>query len=87
VDNSDKKIYSNPECGTIVDESIVNKNAIEFFLVSASVNQGTSTPTKYQCIYNKIVHQNNFLELSSDYIQQLTYNLCHLYLNWFGSIR
>ena len=70
----------NPKPGTVVDTDITAPDALEFFLISQSVTQGTATPTRYQCIYNDC----NF---SADYLQKITYQLCHMYYNWFGTIR
>ena len=41
---------SNPETGTLVTESIVEKDS--FLLISQKSNQGISAPVKYQIIYN-----------------------------------
>jgi aubergine len=71
--------FENPLPGTVVDTGIVNNSALEFFLVSQNVNQGTATPTRYQCIYNTA-------NLGIDYLETLTFKLCHLYFNWFGSL-
>jgi aubergine-like protein len=61
--------FSNPVCGTVLDKHITNKGAFEFFLISANVNQGTATPTKYQVLYNEIYNKNEIVELNSDYVQ------------------
>jgi len=47
----------------------------DFFIVSQSVNQGTVNPTCYDVIYDET-------QLSPNFIQRLTYKLCHLYYNW-----
>eukprot|EP01027_Heterolobosea_sp_BB2_P004320 GEZU01006589.1.p2 GENE.GEZU01006589.1~~GEZU01006589.1.p2 ORF type:complete len:262 (+),score=81.33 GEZU01006589.1:709-1494(+) len=70
----------NPIPGTVVDTDITNHNALEFFLVAQTVNQGTATPTRYQCVYNEA-------SFSADYLQNLTFQLCHMYYNWFGTVR
>lgn len=70
----------NPVPGTIVDTDITHPDALEFFLVSQKVTQGTVNPTKYQVIFNEP-------KFSADYIQLLTHQLCHSYFNWFGTIR
>lgn len=70
----------NPAPGTVVDTEITHPDALEFFLVSQRVTQGTATPTKYQVVWNDP-------KFSADYIQTLTYQLCHSYFNWFGTIR
>jgi len=80
LQSSDSDGLSNPAPGTIVDTDITGPGALEFFLVSQSVTQGTATPTRYQCIHNDC-------KFSADYLQTLTYKLCHMYYNWFGTIR
>eukprot|EP01080_Neovahlkampfia_damariscottae_P008147 gene8147-12608_t len=72
--------FVNPSPGTIVDTGITNHEALEFFLVSQNANQGTATPTRYQCIKNTA-------KFGIDYLETLTFKLCHLYFNWFGTIR
>lgn len=71
---------SNPTPGTVVDTGIINKDCEEFFLVSQNVNQGSATPTRYQCIKNDA-------NLNSKFLQSLTFQLCHMYYNWFGTVR
>lgn len=66
---------NNPSPGTVVDTEITNKDALEFFLISQHVNQGTATPTRYQCIHNSS-------KFTNGYLQTLTYQLCHHYYNW-----
>jgi len=78
----DDKRYYNPNPGTIVDSEITN--GFEFFLVAQQVTQGTATPVRYRCIKNEFSHEK---KLSVDQIQLLTFQLCHLYFNWFGTIR
>ena len=75
-----KNNFENPPPGTVVDTGITNHDGLEFFLISQSVNQGTATPTRYQCIHNTA-------NLGIDYLESLTFKLCHLYFNWFGTIR
>nr|AFX89028.1 argonaute 2a [Mayetiola destructor] len=60
--------------GTIVDTEIVRSNPNEkhFFLVSHQALKGVARPTKYSVIYDNGQHD-------IDDIQQLTYNLCHLF--------
>jgi aubergine-like protein len=72
--------FSNPPPGTVIDTAIVQPKVIEFFLIAHHANQGTATPTKYQCLSN----ESNW---SSDQFQNITYKLCHAYYNWFGCIR
>jgi len=85
----DKDRIENPICGTVLDKSITNRGALEFFMISAFVNQGTATPTRYQCLVNDFYspEDGSLTTLSSDYLQNVTFKLCHLYYNWFGSVR
>jgi aubergine-like protein len=70
----------NPPPGTIVDSGCVHKDWYDFFLVSQSVRQGTVTPTHYHVVFDTT-------GIAPDYIQMLTYKMCHLYYNWAGTIR
>ncbi|ALC44711.1 AGO2, partial [Drosophila busckii] len=64
--------YNNVDPGTIVDRTIVHPNEIQFFLVSHQSIQGTAKPTRYNVIENAG-------NLDIDLLQQLTYNLCHMF--------
>ncbi|XP_041452382.1 protein argonaute-2 [Drosophila obscura] len=64
--------FNNVEPGTVVDTIIVHPNEMQFFLVSHQAIQGTARPTRYNVIENTG-------NLDIDLIQQLTYNLCHLF--------
>ncbi|SPP87304.1 blast:Protein argonaute-2 [Drosophila guanche] len=64
--------FNNVEPGTVVDRTIVHPNEMQFFLVSHQAIQGTARPTRYSVIENTG-------KLDIDVIQQLTYNLCHLF--------
>jgi len=70
----------NPQSGSIVDSGITHRGAMEFFLVAQFVTQGTAVPVKYQCLVNTA-------NLSMEFLQELTFKLCHLYFNWNGPIR
>jgi aubergine-like protein len=71
---------NNPIPGTVVDSVITEPDAQEFFLISQHVNQGSATPTHYQVVENDP-------KFNSDYLQDLTFKLCHCYFNWFGTVR
>jgi len=71
---------SNPVPGTVVDTSIVDKEFLDFYLIPQNVREGTVTPTKFQVVYNRS-------GFNIDLIQSLTYSLCHMYYNWFGTVR
>ena len=56
-----------------------NHNNFEFYIQPQYVNQGSATPTCFHVAYGNL----NFPEL----IPKFTYDLCHLYSNWQGSVR
>lgn len=70
----------NPPPGTIVDVEVTRPEWYDFFIISQSVRQGTVSPTHYNVVYDSGT-------LKPDYMQRLTYKLCHLYYNWPGVIR
>ncbi|XP_064631456.1 piwi-like protein 1 [Lineus longissimus] len=72
----------NPPPGTVVDDVVTNANWYDFFIISQSVRQGSVSPTHYNVIFNTMPPT-----MSPDRMQQLTYKLCHLYVNWPGTIR
>ena len=48
----------------------------DFYLISQSSRQGTVNRVHYKVLYNKVK------EFSAEYIQRLSYKLCHMYYNW-----
>lgn len=58
--------------GTVVDTVITNPTEESFFLASHEGIQGTTRPTCYHKLYDDN-------DLSPDWLQKLTYYLCHLY--------
>lgn len=72
----------------------MNKDWYDFFVVSQSARQGkcflienvvniitgTVSPTHYHVVKDSS-------GLQPEYLQLLTYKLCHLYYNWPGTIR
>ncbi|XP_043279491.1 piwi-like protein Ago3 isoform X2 [Venturia canescens] len=70
----------NPSPGTIVDSMVTRRNWYDFFLVPQTSHQGTVSPTHYIVIYDAA-------EMKADYIQRLSFKLCHLYYNWPGTVR
>lgn len=70
----------NPPPGTVVDSVVTDPAKYDFFLVSQSVRDGTVSPTSYNVIHDGI-------HWSPDIMQKLSYNLCHLYFNWSGTVR
>ncbi|KAH0619368.1 hypothetical protein JD844_019417, partial [Phrynosoma platyrhinos] len=70
----------NPPPGTVIDVEVTRPEWYDFFIVSQSVRSGTVSPTHYNVIYDSSA-------LKPDYMQRLTYKLCHMYYNWPGVIR
>ncbi|KAH7055312.1 Piwi domain-containing protein [Linnemannia elongata] len=68
--NSDRS--GNCESGTVVDTVISHPTEFDFYLQSHAGLQGTSRCAQYCVLYD----ENKF---SSDDLQQLTFNLCHVY--------
>ncbi|XP_030374634.1 protein argonaute-2 [Scaptodrosophila lebanonensis] len=69
---TDRNKFNNVEPGTIVDRVIVHPNEPQFFMVSHQSIQGTAKPTRYN-----IIEDTGNLDI--DLLQQLTYNLCHMF--------
>ena len=76
-ENEDK--YYNPYSGLLVLDGVTNRNFFEFYIQPQQVNQGCATPTCYHVAYGNL----NFPEI----IPKFTFDLCHIYSNWEGSIR
>ena len=60
-------------------DGVINPNNFEFYIQPQYVNQGSATPTCFHVAYGNL----NFPEL----IPKFTFDLCHLYSNWQGSVR
>uniref|UniRef100_A0A6P4FCJ8 Protein argonaute-2-like n=1 Tax=Drosophila rhopaloa TaxID=1041015 RepID=A0A6P4FCJ8_DRORH len=71
-DPSQYNKFNNVDPGTVVDRTIVHPNEMQFFMVSHQSIQGTAKPTRYNVIENTG-------NLDIDLLQQLTYNLCHMF--------
>ncbi|KAH8258621.1 hypothetical protein KR038_002221, partial [Drosophila bunnanda] len=64
--------FNNVCPGTVVDRTIVHPNEVQFFLVSHLSIQGTAKPARYTVLENTG-------RLDIDLLQQLTFNLCHMF--------
>ena len=73
------KGYSNPGSGLLVIDGVTNRNYFEFYIQPQEVTQGSATPTCFHVAYGNL----DFPEL----IPKFTYDLCHIYSNWQGTIR
>ncbi|MBN3296088.1 PIWL1 protein, partial [Amia calva] len=71
---------SNPPPGTVIDTEVTRPEWYDFFIVSQAVRLGSVSPTHYNVVYDSS-------GLKPDYMQRLTYKLCHMYYNWQGIIR
>ncbi|KAF9432731.1 Eukaryotic translation initiation factor 2C [Entomortierella beljakovae] len=65
--------------GTVIDTMITHPTEFAFYLQSHSGIQGTSRST----LYHVLLDENSF---TSDSLQQLTFNLCHMYCRCTKSI-
>jgi hypothetical protein len=71
--------YINPGAGLLVTDGVISKNRFEFFIQPQQVTGGSATPTKFHVAYGNM----NFPEI----IPKFTYDLCHIYSNWQGTVR
>lgn len=71
---------TNPEYGTIVDNTVTRAEWYDFYLISQSTTQGTVNPTHYN-----VIHDTS--GLLPDHLQKLSHKLTHMYYNWPGTIR
>ncbi|XP_050438179.1 piwi-like protein Siwi isoform X2 [Adelges cooleyi] len=75
-----KEGLQNPPAGTIVDSVVTVPTKYDFYLIAQQLRHSTVTPTHYRVIEDT-------LNLKPEYMQTLTYKLCHMYYNWSGTIR
>ena len=71
--------YFNPSAGLLVADEVTSKNKFEFFIQPQQVTGGSATPTRFHVAYGNM----NFPEI----IPKFTYDLCHIYSNWQGTVR
>jgi aubergine-like protein len=71
--------YNNPGPGLLVIDGVTNRNYFEFYIQPQEVTQGSATPTCFHVAYGNL----NFPE----FIAKFTYDLCHIYSNWQGTVR
>ena len=71
--------YSNPGPGLLVIDGVTNRNFFEFYIQPQEVTQGSATPTCFHVAFGNL----NFPEM----IAKFTYDLCHIYSNWQGTVR
>ena len=78
-DNNGNDTYFNPYSGLLVLDGVINKNLFEFYIQPQEVTEGSATPSCFQVAYGNL----NLPE----FIPKFTFDLCHIYSNWQGSIR
>ena len=71
--------YINPGAGLLVINGITQRDKFEFYIQPQQVTGGSATPTKFHVAYGNM----NFPEM----IPKFTYDLCHIYSNWQGTVR
>ena len=71
--------FSNPGPGLLIINGITNRNFFEFYIQPQEVTEGSATPTCFHVAYGNL----EFPEM----IPKFTYDLCHIYSNWQGTVR
>jgi len=71
--------YYNPYSGLLIIDGVTNRKFFEFYIQPQEVTQGSATPTCFHVAFGNL----NFPEM----IAKLTFDLCHLYSNWQGTVR
>ena len=71
--------YFNPGAGLLVIDGVTSPDKFEFFIQPQQVTGGSATPTRFHVAYGNM----NFPEI----IPKFTYDLCHIYSNWQGTVR
>ena len=74
-----KNQFNNPGEGLLVLDGVTNRNFFEFYIQPQEVTQGSATPTCFHVAYGD-------LKMES-LIPKFTYDLCHIYSNWQGTVR
>ena len=71
--------FINPREGLLVLDGVTNRNFFEFYIQPQLVTGGSATPSCFHVAYGNL----DFTEM----IPKLTFDLCHLYSNWQGTVR
>lgn len=74
-----KNNFTNPGEGLLVLDGVTNRNFFEFYIQPQLVTGGSATPSCFHVAYGDL----DFPEM----IPKLTFDLCHLYSNWQGTVR
>ena len=78
TDETEEEFY-NPQSGLLMLDGVTNRNYFEFYIQPQEVTQGSATPTCFHVAYGDL----NFPEM----IPKFTFDLCHIYSNWQGTVR
>ncbi len=73
--------FENPRPGTIVDHVVTRPERFDFYLNSHAGPANISQAMTYYFVAT------DNTELSADRIKTLTFELCHLYANWTGTVK
>ena len=71
--------FYNPGPGLLIIDGVTNKKFFEFYIQPQEVTQGSATPTCFHVAYGDLKMEKE--------IPKLTYDLCHIYSNWQGTVR
>ena len=71
--------YLNPQSGLLILDGITNRKYFEFYLQPQEVTQGSATPSCFHVAYGDLD--------CPAMIPKLTFDLCHIYSNWQGTVR
>ena len=71
--------YYNPGAGLLVISGVTHQDKFEFYIQPQQVTGGSATPTRFHVAYGNM----EFPEI----IPKFTYDLCHIYSNWQGTVR
>ena len=71
--------FSNPGEGLLVLDGVTNRNFFEFYIQPQLVTGVSATPSCFHVAYGNL----DFPEI----VPKLTFDLCHLYSNWQGTVR
>eukprot|EP01127_Copromyxa_protea_P000159 TRINITY_DN10151_c0_g1_i1.p1 TRINITY_DN10151_c0_g1~~TRINITY_DN10151_c0_g1_i1.p1 ORF type:complete len:879 (-),score=153.97 TRINITY_DN10151_c0_g1_i1:47-2683(-) len=71
----------NPAPGVVVDNDLTSLDYNDFYLIPTECTLSTVKPVRY------VVLENTAKTLPKSELQQLTFNLCHCYPNWTGSVK
>ena len=78
-EENEEEYFCNPESGLLILDGFTNRKYFEFYIQPQYVTEGSATPTCFHVAYGNL----NFPEM----IPKFTFDLCHIYSNWQGTVR